>query len=70
MKSPEINCFLFDSEKTMGWTDINPEIALQDMFEPVDFHHVEEVRNLFKFHIGQLLFSSLAGNIYRFVYLL
>ena len=53
----------------MGWTDINPELALQDMFEPVDFHHVEEIKNLFKFHMSQLLFSSLAGNIYRFAYL-
>ena len=26
------------------------------MFEPIDFHRAEEVRNFFKFHISQFLF--------------
>ena len=28
------------------------------MFEPVNFHRAAEVRNFFKFHLNQLLFSS------------
>ena len=42
----------------------------EDMFESVDFHGAAEVRNFFKFHISQLYFSSSAGHVYRFVYLL
>ena len=42
----------------------------EDMLEPVDFHCTAEVRNFFKFHISQLLSSSSAGHVYRFVYLL
>ena len=42
----------------------------EDMLKPVDFHCAAEVRNFFKFHISQLPFSSLAGHVYRFVYLL
>ena len=42
----------------------------EDLVEPVDFHCAAEVRNFFKFHISQLLFSSSAWHVYRFVYLL
>ena len=42
----------------------------EDMLEPVDFHCAAEVRNFFKFHISQLLSSSSAEHVYRFVYLL
>ena len=41
----------------------------ENMVEPVDFHCAAEVRNFFKFHISELLFSSLAGHVYGFVYL-
>ena len=30
----------------------------------------ENYRNFFKFHASQLIFSSLVGHVYRFVYLL
>ena len=70
MESPEIRRSLFDSEKSMGWTDIDLELVLQDIFEPVDFRRPEEARKFFKFHISQLHFSLLAGHVYRFVYLL
>ena len=49
---------LFDSEESMRWTDIDLELALQDMFVPADFHRAEEVRNFFQFHISKILFSS------------
>ena len=68
MKSPEIRRSLFESEESMGWTNIDLELALQDMFEPVDFHCAEEIRNFFKFYISH--FSSLAGHVYRFIYLI
>ena len=68
--SPEIIRSLLDSEESMREADIDQELAIQDMFEPVDSHRAEEVRNLFKLHISQFLFSSLAGYVYRFVYLL
>ena len=42
----------------------------KDVFKPVDFHCDTEVRNFFKFHISQLLFSSSAAHVYTFVYLL
>ena len=42
---------------------------VQNMFGPVDFHRAEEVRNFFKFHICQYLFSSSADHFYRFIYL-
>ena len=32
----------------------------EDILEPVDFHCAAEVRNFFKLHISQLLFSSAA----------
>ena len=70
MENPEIWRSLFDSDETMGLADINLELALQDMFELVDFHRAEEVRNLFKFHISQRLFSSLTVHVYRFAHLL
>ena len=47
MKIPEIRRSLFVSEESMGWTDIDLELALQDIFEPVDFQHAEEVINVF-----------------------
>ena len=70
MKSPEIRSSLFYSEKSMGWTDVDLEIVFQYLFEPVNFHSAEEVRKFFKFHISQLLFSSLAEHVSRLVYLL
>ena len=70
MESSETRRSLLDSEEGMGWTDIDLELALQDIFEHVDFHRAEEVRNILKFHLSQLFFSSLAGHVYRFVYLL
>ena len=42
----------------------------KDVFKPVHFHCDAEVRNFFKFHISQLLFSSSAAHVYTFVYLL
>ena len=56
MESPEIRRSLFDSEESTGWTDVDLELTLQDMFQPVDFHRTEEVRNFFKFHVSQLFF--------------
>ena len=52
MKSPEIRRSLFDSKESIVWVDIDQELALQDLFEPVHFHRTEEVRNFFKFHIS------------------
>ena len=49
MKSPEIRRSLLDSEGSIGWTDIDLELALQDMFEPVDFHLTEEVKTSLNF---------------------
>ena len=63
MESPEIRRYLFESEESIGWTDIDLELALQDMFEPVDFYRPEEVRNFLKFHISQRLLTSLAGHV-------
>ena len=70
MESPEIRRTLLDGEESLGWAGIDLELAIQYMFETLDFHHAKEVRNFFKFKISQLLFSSLAGHVYRFVYLL
>ena len=42
MECPEIRHSFFDSEESMGWTDIDLELALKDMFEPVDFHLTEK----------------------------
>ena len=43
-QTTEIRRSLLDSERSIGWTDIDLQLALQDMFEPVDFHLTEEVK--------------------------